>query len=191
MNPSLPGMRLLRNVAFAGAVSGPDDLTGIEGDRQEIVLALVSAGLLEADGLLLPTQAGLDALEDWYARDRALLDGVARAAIHEGFRPLDLRLKSLASHWQHADARDDWDARMAAVEGLVELHAGTVAWLDAEVSAVTRFDEYRTRLTGALERVLDGDTGYFVKVHLDSYHTVWFQMHEDLLRLLEREREVE
>jgi hypothetical protein len=53
---------------------------------------------------------------------------------------------------------------------------------------VTRFAEYRPRLTDALRRVHDGENDWFVSPRIDSYHTVWMQLHEDLLLALGRER---
>ena len=44
-----------------------------------------------------------------------------------------------------------------------------------------RFETYRRRLTAALARVRRGDREWFTSPTLDSYHTVWFELHEDLL----------
>jgi len=43
-------------------------------------------------------------------------------------------------------------------------------------------------LTAALERAEDGAIEWVSDVRIASYHTVWFEMHEDLLRALGRER---
>jgi hypothetical protein len=53
-----------------------------------------------------------------------------------------------------------------------------------------RFALYGTRLTTALDRVLGGNPAYVADT-LDSYHTVWFQLHEDLLVTLGISREEE
>ena len=47
-------------------------------------------------------------------------------------------------------------------------------------SRLMRFGLYATRLTTALERTLGGNIAYVTDT-LDSYHSVWFQLHEDLL----------
>jgi hypothetical protein len=47
-------------------------------------------------------------------------------------------------------------------------------------SEVIRFDLYRRRLTSALDRVLAGERTAFTD-DVESYHNVWFQLHEDLL----------
>lgn len=189
--PSAAALRLLRNVAFAGAVGELSEIVGVDGDRPALLAELAAEGLVDVEGLIAPTERGLALLDAGYAAERALIPGAARDALHREFKPLDRRIKELARAWQDADARDDWDARMAAIEGLVALHGEHGAWLERHHGALARFDEYRERLSRALERVLDGDTDFFVKVQVDSYHTAWFQMHEDLLRLLQQERDPE
>lgn len=51
-----------------------------------------------------------------------------------------------------------------------------------------RFATYGPRLTRALDRVDKGDHDWFTKPMIDSYHTVWFELHEDLLTTLGLER---
>ncbi|GAC1310367.1 MAG: hypothetical protein NVSMB16_06960 [Acidimicrobiales bacterium] len=60
----------------------------------------------------------------------------------------------------------------------------------AEIAqALDRFRAYGQRLADALARVEAGDTEWFTGAMVESYHTVWFELHEDLLRMLGRERE--
>ena len=49
--------------------------------------------------------------------------------------------------------------------------------------ALARFSLYRVRLADALTRARSGALDY-VADNLESYHTVWFQLHEDLLATL-------
>lgn len=50
-----------------------------------------------------------------------------------------------------------------------------------DLSAILdRFDGYGDRLAEAANRALAGEWEY-VSEHWDSFHTVWFQLHEDLL----------
>ena len=58
-------------------------------------------------------------------------------------------------------------------------------------SHLARFASYSQRLRGALERVTEGDRDWFTKPTIDSYHTVWFELHEDLLATLGLERSKE
>jgi hypothetical protein len=54
--------------------------------------------------------------------------------------------------------------------------------------SVERFDEYPRRLRAAVRRLDEGDWEWFTSPRIDSYHTVWMQVHEDLLLALGRER---
>jgi hypothetical protein len=55
--------------------------------------------------------------------------------------------------------------------------------------AVPRLRLYEQQLTKALEAAEDGDLSWVSEVRKASYHTVWFELHEDLLRILGRRRE--
>jgi pyruvate,orthophosphate dikinase len=50
---------------------------------------------------------------------------------------------------------------------------------------------YRTRLTAAAERIAAGDNEYIAAPLVDSYHNIWFELHEDLIRLAGKTREEE
>jgi hypothetical protein len=51
-----------------------------------------------------------------------------------------------------------------------------------------RFAYYRTRLLAALEKAEAGNIQWVSSPTIESYHTLWFELHEDLLRLLGRLR---
>ncbi len=183
-------LRLLRLVCFAGAFQDASHIIGFgDGDIDAALASLASAGLIDNDGIITPTPDGMAALTRWYASDQALIDEATQHALHEEFRPLDRELKRVASAWQEAGSRDDLNGRMAAVEALAKLHDDALTMIGEHIAAVPRFAEFRDRLGDALEKVLDGDTSFFVGVNVDSYHTIWSQFHEDLLRLLQLERD--
>ena len=54
--------------------------------------------------------------------------------------------------------------------------------------ALARFGPYGPRLGTAYDRVVAGEPDWFTKPGIDSYHTVWFELHEDLLSSLGIER---
>ena len=54
-----------------------------------------------------------------------------------------------------------------------------------------RFSRYGPRLDRAVSRVESGELEWFTKPLIDSYHTVWFELHEDLLATLGIERSKE
>jgi hypothetical protein len=54
--------------------------------------------------------------------------------------------------------------------------------------ALARFGRYHPLLTAALDRARAGDGDYVTKPVLASFHTVWFELHEDLLATLGLDR---
>jgi hypothetical protein len=40
---------------------------------------------------------------------------------------------------------------------------------------------YRAKLDEALVKINDGDTAWLTRPIVDSYHTVWFELHEELI----------
>jgi hypothetical protein len=75
----------------------------------------------------------------------------------------------------------DYDARVLRLFGELDRRAGAVC---AELAAVLpRFGQYRVRLADALARVAAGELDHLT-TSMDSYHSVWFQLHEDLLATL-------
>lgn len=117
--------------------------------------------------------------------------GHVRGRIEEAFRRfLDLnpRLLELCTDWQmvkvggtvvmndHSDT--EYDA--AVIDRLIRLDRSAQAVIADLASQLARFDRYQVRLSAALDRVLAGDRSAFAD-DLESYHTVWFQLHEDLL----------
>ena len=53
---------------------------------------------------------------------------------------------------------------------------------------LARFGSYPDRFSTALAKVQDGETDWFTKPVIDSYHTVWFELHENFLASLGIER---
>jgi hypothetical protein len=110
---------------------------------------------------------------------------VARRA-YERFLPLNRELLRVCSDWQirpggipndHRDARYDW----AVLDRLHTLDERVAPVASRLGRTIERFDAYRPRLRAALERVDNGDTEWLNSPRFDSYHTVWMQLHEDLL----------
>jgi hypothetical protein len=73
---------------------------------------------------------------------------------------------------------------------------GRVAWAaDVLLGQVTagcpRFETYRRRLARAAAAATDGDGRFVASPRVDSVHGVWFELHEELIRLAGRTRESE
>jgi len=87
----------------------------------------------------------------------------------------------------HADAGYD-EAVLARLQQIDERAQPVCTDLG---SALERFAGYGPRLTTALGRTLAGDGQWLDRPVIDSYHTVWFELHEDLLATLGRDRSQE
>jgi pyruvate,orthophosphate dikinase len=194
---------VLRALAIKGAAelealsvamsAGPDDV-------QQVVDELAGDGLLEASaaGLRLTPDGKLKA-GDLFAADRVSIGEERSVEILEQFRPLDLRMKDIVTAWQlrevggeqvfndHTDAA--YDAK--ALDDLAALHSETAEWLPPVSTQLKRFAGYTSRLTRALEQARQGDQRYVASPRVESYHSVWFELHEDLIRLAGRKRSEE
>jgi hypothetical protein len=77
---------------------------------------------------------------------------------------------------------------MRIVDRLGNLHERAEKILVQLINGLPRFDYYQRKLTGALEKAEDGQSEWVSDARLPSYHTLWFELHEDLLRILGRRR---
>ena len=87
----------------------------------------------------------------------------------------------------HADA--DYDA--AVLARLAGLHERATAWLTPLYTGLPRLASYGSRLDVAAAAAAGGDGMYIASPRVDSYHGVWFELHEDLIRLAGKTREEE
>jgi hypothetical protein len=112
---------------------------------------------------------------------------------YERFLPLNRELVRVCTDWQvraggvpndHRDARYDWSVldRLHAIDDRVGPVASRLG------RRIERFASYRPRLRTALAHVDEGDTDWLNSPRLDSYHTVWMQLHEDLLLAIGADR---
>lgn len=126
----------------------------------------------------------------------------ARGALesaYEGFLLLNGEILGVCTDWQvvrggapnvlndHSDSSYDSEV-LARLESLHDRATSVLAPLE---EALTRFRGYRPRLGTALRRALGGEVDWVTRPMIDSYHTVWFELHEDLLASLGRQRQDE
>ncbi|WP_218921898.1 transcriptional regulator [Kibdelosporangium phytohabitans] len=123
----------------------------------------------------------------------------ARAVVtgaFEDFLVLNPELLDLCSAWQlrpidgnsrindHTDAA--YDAKVLA--RFTGFHQRAVAVCAVLTSVLSRFGRYQVRLGEALAHAEAGRLDYLTD-RMDSYHSTWFQLHEDLLTTLGMARE--
>lgn len=181
----------------------PEDVAGILGLDVEVVretLAKLVAGkrAVEAQGRYLLAPAARMLLDSDYSR---LYEDVrANPAFQAGygaFERLNPLLKQLITEWQtitaggervpndHGDK--EYDAKI--IDRLGDLHERAEAALDQLAGAVPRMRIYRDKLAAALDKAEQGAIAWVSDAKIESYHTLWFELHEDLLRLMRRERQ--
>ena len=83
----------------------------------------------------------------------------------------------------------DRDYDLGVIDSLGDLHERAEDILGRLTRAVPRFGYYSRNLLGALERAEAGEIEWVSDARIPSYHTLWFELHEDLLRLVGRQRQ--
>ncbi|MGZ4656931.1 MAG: pyruvate, phosphate dikinase [Blastococcus sp.] len=150
-------------------------------------------------GALQLTETGAARAGELFEADRERLGAAAADAALDSFVPLDQRMKTTVTAWQmrevegtqvfndHSD--EEYDA--SVLQALADLHAEARAWLESLGTAVGRFAAYLARFERAMTAVRAGDHRFVASPRVDSYHSVWFELHEDVIRLAGRTREDE
>jgi pyruvate,orthophosphate dikinase len=141
------------------------------------------------------TESGTSRVTELRAAERAAW-GLDRAnAALDAFVALDQRMKVTVTAWQVRDAdaqvlndHSDPDYDRRVLETLSTLHGDAVTWLMPNEEGCPRLADYRTRLQRALDQALRGDQRYVASPRVDSYHGIWFELHEDLIQLAGRNR---
>jgi hypothetical protein len=205
--PSDPRLLVLHGLRLKGVAPAESVADAVDLPVSEVEASLPE---LEAEGLVARRSGRLagwtltPAGRDEHGR---LLGDEARAAgahatvarSYRRFRALNAGVLNVCSRWQvrdvggrpvrndHRDGR--YDARVVA--DLARLEARTEPLLDDLASALDRYGRYRPRLRHAVDRVEAGERDWFTKPMIPSFHTVWFELHEDLLATLGLDRSAE
>ena len=118
-------------------------------------------------------------------------------ASHADFAQLNGRFLTLVTKWQiRPTPRDawatndhqDWAWDEDVLKSLTNI-ARRLRPVGEDLSgALARFAGYPERFDKALGRVDKGERSYVDQPKIDSCHTVWFELHEDLLATLGMER---
>lgn len=185
-------------------LSPPERLAAAVGEPEERAARraqeLVDAGLAmkrtgRVEGFCL-TPEGSGALEQALDEEGLRGDDVLADA-YERFLPLNDELLQVASDWQvrkhggvetpndHTDAAYD----QGVLDRLFELHDKALVVVRKMMKRARRYAPYRGRLNDCIERLESGDASALTAALKESYHTVWYELHEDLLLTLGLERE--
>lgn len=195
MSGDLFVLHALRCVGTAG-LARVASFTGFdESDVESELIDLAVAGLVthhKGFGGWALTESGRVADAE---RTKAELESAgtrpALAEAFDAFLVLNPELLDLCTAWQvrsadgvttindHSDAA--YDARVLAL--FTDFHARAVVVIAALADAVPRFGRYDARLSEALDRAQAGELERLADT-IDSCHTIWAELHEDLLATL-------
>ena len=199
-----PTFLVLHALRLKGFVAAPavGELSGLdESDVSTRLDALSGDGLAAyREGRLSGwslTPAGRSRHAELIAEELAAAE--CEAGVDGGYRTfleVNQQLLGVCTDWQlrtvdgaqvvndHSDAAHDGAVigRLREVDDAVQPVCAGLA------GQLARFAGYGPRLATAVAKVEKGDTDWFTKPLIDSYHTVWFELHEDLLATLAIER---
>jgi hypothetical protein len=185
-------LTVLRIVAIKGRVPADSVAGSLETDVPTVQAAL--DGCAERE-LVKITPMGYRITPTGRTRCLELVDAEHRAAdqaavttSYEIFCDHNKELKAVITDWQtrgsdQPNDHSDGDYDLAVLGRLVALHQEVRPLLDQIVEVAPRLSHYRQRLQRAADAVVAGDHTYVSRPILDSYHTVWFELHEDLIGL--------
>lgn len=159
------------------------------------IATLREAGLLTGEPGVRLTPEGRRRLAELVAAERTTVDQAALTALYGEFDRYNRAFKQIVTDWQLRDGMPndhrDGDHDAAVLARLAELHASFTPLIERIATVVPRLGGYVRRLRNAIAGVRSGDTAYVARPIVDSYHTVWFELHEELIGLLGLSREDE
>jgi hypothetical protein len=183
-----PAWALLHELRLRGTLGEVDDVT---------VEVLVTHGYaVRKRTLVAITAEGREHHATWARCAPGSPAETTLRTAYERFLPLNRDLLQVCHDWQvragnvvndHLDAEYDW----AVIDRLRALHERSSPVTRSMAKTIVRFDRHRARLRAAVQQVEAGETDWFTSPRIDSYHTVWMQLHEDLLLALGIERSSE
>ena len=201
MTPAFERHLILHGVAVKsnGAVGDVAAVAGLSlGTAARWLSQLAETGrVVEANGVYVLTPLARLALDGDYSRFFSELRAdAAFMQAYDSFERINLRLKDLITQWQtilvggarvandHSDK--EHDDRM--IDRLGSFHEQAEPVLMALETGDARLAFYRAGLSQALDKAEDGAVEWVSDARIASYHTLWFELHEDLLRIVGRER---
>jgi pyruvate, orthophosphate dikinase len=188
--------QLLQVLRIKGRASAETLAAALESDVGEVIEQCEQAGLVENTRVgYRVTDAGRERVEQLYAAEREHAEAVI-LDVYESFLPINDEVKQIVTDWQmrvvngqivlndHSDRNHD----DGVIARLHEIDTKVAPAVESLAAALPRFSMYASRLRRALAEIRSGDHTMVAAPIKDSYHTVWFELHEDLLMLSGRER---
>jgi hypothetical protein len=162
----------------------------VRGAPDEALSRLIARGLAMVKGpIVMPTPEGTKAAGELLRLPPGSDAEREVDRLFDSFLPINRKLRDVCSAWQtkpdgspndHADAGYDDSVR----DRLDEVHAAIGPVLRRLAAVEPRLGGYRARLQEALDRFDAGENNYLASPLLDSYHTVWMHLHQELILML-------
>ncbi|OBH88337.1 MarR family transcriptional regulator [Mycobacterium sp. E2733] len=192
-------LAVLQAVRLKGRLRPAELAETLNADRADvaaIVEQLTAAGLLVEGATVRITPDGRDRLAALLDKERRGADRAALTAAYNDFRPVNAEFKSVVTDWQlkggpggAPNAHDDAEYDAAVLARLDDVHARVLPIIESVAAQLPRLSAYPAKLVAALDKVRAGDTAWLTRPLIDSYHTVWFELHEELISAVGLTRE--
>jgi hypothetical protein len=160
------------------------------GERSPAQATLVERGLAVVKGPLLLPSGPAAAIAGAAVRIPPGDPAEARVRrLLEVFLPVNRRLRELCTAWQcrpdgsvndHADPMYDAGIR----DRLDDIHDAITPILSRLAADLPSVGGYEAKLVAAMANLDAGENGWLASPLLDSYHTVWMHLHQELLMAL-------
>ncbi|OBI44594.1 hypothetical protein A5707_02715 [Mycobacterium kyorinense] len=179
---------VLQAVRLKGRVGTADLAATLSADPADLagtIERLTQSGLLIAGTTVRISPEGRARLGELLAEERAGINAAAVAGAYDEFRSVNTEFKALVTDWQVKDgesnAHDDAAYDAAIVARLERVHQQVLPVIAAAAAELPRLSRYSTKLQAALDKVRAGENIWLSRPLIDSYHTVWFELHEELI----------
>lgn len=186
-------LSLLQALKFKGrlSVSAAESFTGLtEAAVTDQLGTLVNAGLARPAGQSFRlTEEGARKRERLLTQERVEFDTDTLRSHYDRFDSFNNDFKALMTDWQilpegQPNDHGDQDYDNEIVSRLSGIHDQFQPLVQAIVDVIPRLAPYPRRFTAALTRISEGDRAFVARPVIDSYHTVWFEFHEELIGAL-------
>ena len=192
----------VRRVVGLKGMASADSLAEVLGCRlgqaEAAIAALVGDGAVQElpGGRVRLTPEALAGVDELFRSDAARLWS-AIEPVMDDFHAVNGAFKELVTSWQMRlidgievtnDHTDEAYDNALIVQLRDEVHSRVLSVIREVAAAEPRLSRYAERLTAALEALQEGDVQMMAHPLRDSYHTVWFELHEELIRLCGRTR---
>jgi hypothetical protein len=181
-------LTVLQAVRLKGRVSPADLAATLDAGPVDIgatVQQLTADGLLVDGATLRLTPGGRERLSALLAEERNGVDNAALVACYDEFRSINRDFKTLVTDWQlkagQPNTHDDTEYDTAVLTRLDGVHQRALAIVAAAATQLPRLSGYSAKLQAALGKVKAGEIAWLTRPLIDSYHTVWFELHEELI----------